>query len=285
MHPTKKARVCILWAPRIAQVALTILRHFCILRLFMVFSPSLLLSTVFVPPDLYRRVRLPVNGPLLLLAAGVLAAAPGQAQTCSQLRTCAEAIKALQAGNRDLDRDGNGIPCQNTLCKGYRPPASRGGGQSSSSPPLLIAPAVAPAAPRPRPRPAAGPALSGPVELVSVGDGDTIRVRGRDGQPVTVRLACIDAPETAQGPPGAEATASLRRVPLKKVPFEVSSDLALSVADGYKKGYKLRGCMYLPHKSPHPVILPTACNLQPLHRLQWGYKRSDAHRSAHLVSC
>ena len=149
---------------------------------------------------------------LLLLAAGVLLAAPGQAQTCSQLRTCAEAIKALQAGNRDLDRDGNGIPCQNTLCKGYRPPASRGGGQSSSSPPLLIAPAVAPAAPRPRPRPAAGPALSGPVELVSVGDGDTIRVRGRDGQPVTVRLACIDAPETAQGPPGAEATASLRRL-------------------------------------------------------------------------
>lgn len=47
---------------------------------------------------------------LLLLAAGVLAVAPGQAQTCSQLRTCAEAIKALQAGNRGLDRDGDGTP-------------------------------------------------------------------------------------------------------------------------------------------------------------------------------
>jgi micrococcal nuclease len=152
--------------------------------------------------------------PLLLLAAVVLAAAPGQAQTCSQLSSCEEAMRSLRNGNRGLDRDGDGIPCQNTLCKGYRPPASRGGGQSSggSSPPLLIAPAVAPAAPRPRPRPAAGPALSGPVELVSVGDGDTIRVRGRDGQPVTVRLACIDAPETAQGPPGAEATATLRRL-------------------------------------------------------------------------
>jgi micrococcal nuclease len=149
-----------------------------------------------------------------LLAAGVLAVAPGQAQTCSQLRSCEEAMRSLRDGNTSLDRDGDGIPCQNTLCKGYRPPASRGGGQSSgsSSPPLLIAPAVVPAAPRPRPRPAAVPALSGPVELVSVGDGDTIRVRGRDGQPVTVRLACIDAPETAQGPPGAEATASLRRV-------------------------------------------------------------------------
>jgi hypothetical protein len=42
------------------------------------FSPLILLSTVFVPPDVYRRVRLPVNGPLLLLlATGVLAAAPG----------------------------------------------------------------------------------------------------------------------------------------------------------------------------------------------------------------
>jgi micrococcal nuclease len=156
-------------------------------------------------------VHVQISISLLLLAAVVLGAAPGQAQTCSQLRSCAEAIKALQAGNRALDRDGDGIPCE-SLCKGYRPPASRGGGQSSgsSSPPLLITPAGAPAAPPPRP--AAGPALSGPVQLVSVGDGDTIRVRGRDGQPVTVRLACIDAPETAQGPPGAEATASLRRL-------------------------------------------------------------------------
>jgi endonuclease YncB( thermonuclease family) len=50
------------------------------------------------------------------------------------------------------------------------------------------------------------------VELVSVGDGDTIRVRGRNGQPVTVRLACIDAPETAQGVFGAQATATLRQL-------------------------------------------------------------------------
>jgi hypothetical protein len=135
---------------------------------------------------------------LLLLAAGALAAAPGQAQTSSQLRSCEEAMRSLRDGNRGLNRDGDGIPCQNTLCKGYRPHASRGGGQSSSSsPPLLIAPAVAPAAPRPRPRPPVAPLVGGPVELVSVGDGDTIRVRGRNGQPVTVRLACIDVPETA----------------------------------------------------------------------------------------
>ena len=60
------------------------------------------------------------------------------------------------------------------------------------------------------PRPAAARALSGPVELVSVGDGDTIRVRGGDGKQTTIRLACIDAPERAQGESGARATATLR---------------------------------------------------------------------------
>jgi endonuclease YncB( thermonuclease family) len=50
------------------------------------------------------------------------------------------------------------------------------------------------------------------VVLVSVGDGDTIRVRAGSAKPITVRLACIDAPETAQGAVGAEATATLRRL-------------------------------------------------------------------------
>jgi endonuclease YncB( thermonuclease family) len=40
--------------------------------------------------------------------------------------------------------------------------------------------------------------------VVSVGDGDTIRVR-MNGQLTTVRLACIDAPETAQRPDGLQA--------------------------------------------------------------------------------
>ena len=35
--------------------------------------------------------------------------------------------------------------------------------------------------------------------VLSIGDGDTIRVRQGD-RVLTVRLACIDAPETAQGP-------------------------------------------------------------------------------------
>ena len=40
--------------------------------------------------------------------------------------------------------------------------------------------------------------------VLSIGDGDTIRVR-QSGRAVTVRLACIDAPETAQSPHGQQA--------------------------------------------------------------------------------
>lgn len=50
--------------------------------------------------------------------------------------------------------------------------------------------------------------------VLSIGDGDTIRVR-QAGRTVTVRLACIDAPELAQSPYGAAARAYLRqRLPL-----------------------------------------------------------------------
>lgn len=40
--------------------------------------------------------------------------------------------------------------------------------------------------------------------VLSIGDGDTIRVR-QGGRPITVRLACIDAPEMAQQPYGQRA--------------------------------------------------------------------------------
>jgi micrococcal nuclease len=51
--------------------------------------------------------------------------------------------------------------------------------------------------------------LSGKV--VSVGDGDTLRVRTGQGT-VTVRLACIDAPETSQKPHGNAAAQRLRQL-------------------------------------------------------------------------
>ena len=47
--------------------------------------------------------------------------------------------------------------------------------------------------------------------VVSVGDGDTMRINYQ-GQTVTVRLACIDAPETAQAPWGTSATERLRQL-------------------------------------------------------------------------
>lgn len=52
--------------------------------------------------------------------------------------------------------------------------------------------------------------VSGAVVLVSVGDGDTIRVKDATGNRVTIRLACIDAPETSQGNSGSWSTKTLK---------------------------------------------------------------------------
>ncbi|WP_341532147.1 thermonuclease family protein (plasmid) [Nostoc sp. UHCC 0302] len=47
--------------------------------------------------------------------------------------------------------------------------------------------------------------------IVSVGDGDTIRVR-TGNKTVTVRLACIDAPEMKQSPWGQQSSARLKQL-------------------------------------------------------------------------
>lgn len=47
--------------------------------------------------------------------------------------------------------------------------------------------------------------------VVYVGDGDTLRM-DYQGQNVTVRFACIDAPETTQTPWGTAATERLRQL-------------------------------------------------------------------------
>jgi len=52
--------------------------------------------------------------------------------------------------------------------------------------------------------------MGAPVTLVSVDDGDIIRVSARNGKVMTVRLACIDAPEAAQKPAGPAARAALQ---------------------------------------------------------------------------
>ena len=97
--------------------------------------------------------------------------------------------------------------------------------------------------------------------VLSIGDGDTIRVR-QAGKALTVRLACIDAPETAQSPYGQEARTYLqRRLPIgREVSLNVKTtdrygrsvaevfsgvniNLAL-VEDGQAFAYRqyLRGC-------------------------------------------
>lgn len=74
----------------------------------------------------------------------------------------------------------------------------------------------------------AGPA--GAATVVSVGDGDTIRVMD-GGKRVTVRLACIDAPETAQKPYGAASRRQLQQL------IPVGSEVALrtQTTDRYKR--------------------------------------------------
>jgi len=41
---------------------------------------------------------------------------PSLAFTCAQLFTCGEARACLNAGNFELDPDGDGIPCEESLC-------------------------------------------------------------------------------------------------------------------------------------------------------------------------
>lgn len=113
-------------------------------------------------------------------------------------------MRSLRAGNRLIDGDGDGIPCE-ALCGGKSSPAPKPAAQ-----PI---PSWSPLAPKaPGRSQEHTQAVSGPVTLISVGDGDTIRVRSSNGKAVTIRLACIDAPETAQGQAGADATTALRQL-------------------------------------------------------------------------
>lgn len=73
----------------------------------------------------------------------------------------------------------------------------------------------------------AGPA--GAATVLSVGDGDTLRVND-GGRRLTIRLACIDAPETAQQPYGAAARQRLQEL------APVGSAVTLRVVDTDRYG-------------------------------------------------
>jgi endonuclease YncB( thermonuclease family) len=72
--------------------------------------------------------------------------------------------------------------------------------------------------------PGAGSAQALKGEVLSIGDGDTIRVR-QVGRAITVRMAWIDAPETAQSPYGRQARSYLQqRLPIgREVIFDVKT--------------------------------------------------------------
>jgi endonuclease YncB( thermonuclease family) len=107
----------------------------------------------------------------------------------------------------------------------------------------------------------AGSAQALKGEVLSIGDGDTIRIR-QGGRTITVRLACIDAPETAQSPYGRQARSYLQqRLPIGREVIldvkttdrygrtvaEVISDININLAmveDGQAFAYRqyLGGC-------------------------------------------
>jgi len=72
----------------------------------------------------------------------------------------------------------------------------------------------------------AGPASAATV--LSVGDGDTIRVI-EGSQRLTIRLACIDAPETAQRPYGAASRQLLQQL----LPLGSTVSLRIQTKDRY----------------------------------------------------
>lgn len=76
--------------------------------------------------------------------------------------------------------------------------------------------------------PGDGSAQSLRVTVLSIGDGDTIRVR-QSGRSITVRLACIDAPETAQSPYGQQA----RRFLQQRLPIGREVTLDVKTTDRY----------------------------------------------------
>ena len=64
--------------------------------------------------------------------------------------------------------------------------------------------------------------------VLSIGDGDTIRVR-QAGKALTVRLACIDAPENAQTPYGQRAREYLQQ----RLPIGRDVSLIVKTTDRY----------------------------------------------------
>ena len=74
------------------------------------------------------------------------------------------------------------------------------------------------------------PVAAAEFRVLSVGDGDTIRVSTPSGtNKTTVRLACIDAPETSQAPYGNDARQTLQ----EQLPIGTEISLRTKANDRY----------------------------------------------------
>jgi micrococcal nuclease len=69
------------------------------------------------------------------------------------------------------------------------------------------------------------------MTVISVGDGDTLRVRNQQGQPVTIRLGCVDAPELKQNPWGQQSKTRLQEL----LPVGQSVQVRQIERDRYKR--------------------------------------------------
>ena len=74
------------------------------------------------------------------------------------------------------------------------------------------------------------PDYAAPWSVVSIGDGDTIRV-SQGSHRLTVRLACIDAPERSQAPYGEESREHLKAL----LSVGDSASLRIVARDRYKR--------------------------------------------------
>ncbi len=170
---------------------------------------------------------------LIAVTFGVVLGAPSAAQavTCADFTTQAS---AQYAGNT-RDGDGDGIYCEALPCPCSTAPPG-------TSPAPVVVPTPTPVQPEPV---AALPGARTAVRIVSVTDGDTIKVRLADGRRKTVRLIGIDTPETvkAQVPVecgGKSATAAMVKLALQRLrgrligrPAVIVSDPTQSTTDRY----------------------------------------------------
>ena len=153
--------------------------------------------------------------PLLVSGAVLVPAAPALAANCPDFASqqAAQAYYNGQQGDPDgLDGDGDGWACE------------------SNAAPKASVPKGAAAAPVPTPTPTPTPtpdteparaATNTSARVLSVIDGDTIKVRTSSGHRITVRLIGVDTPETRKPGRGVEcggrhATAAMRKLVLRE---------------------------------------------------------------------